>query len=203
MKSFYAVRSLNAQNNKQRFGEVDLLRFVGIFLMIIGHVGFGEELDIWEGGFYMPIFFIVSGYFLKPAKTTSQYVRTRIKSLLLPYFMFGLFYEILWTLAGHNQWRGLIYPNSILVPLNGALWFLPALFIADIIVFLLFKYLSIVNATILIVLISILGSLSLFVLPLSADSALVGCGFIAIGYFLRNNGKSLLQQRAVLSLGGC
>lgn len=71
-----------------RAEDVDILRAIGIILMIMGHVGFGKQFDIWEGGFYMPLFFIVSGYFLNPNKKTSLYIQKRIKVLLFPYFLF-------------------------------------------------------------------------------------------------------------------
>lgn len=189
MQRYKEIPSLN------RAGDVDLLRAVGIILMIMGHVGFGKQFDIWEGGFYMPLFFIVSGYFLNRDKKTSLYIRKRIRALLLPYFLFGFCYEILWTIAGHNQWEGMLYTNSLLVPLNGALWFLPALFIADIVGFLSFKYLNQKIAFALVAFIGLFGSLNLISLPLSADSALVGCGFLGIGYLLRNYSKRLLQQK--------
>lgn len=47
----------------KRVKYVDLVRTLGIILMIMGHVGFGKTFDYWIHAFHMPIFFIISGYF--------------------------------------------------------------------------------------------------------------------------------------------
>ena len=46
-----------------RLNDVDLFRAVGIVLMIMGHVGFGNMFSKWIHIFHMPMFFVISGYF--------------------------------------------------------------------------------------------------------------------------------------------
>lgn len=153
--------------------------------MVMGHVGFGGQFDKWIHGFHMPLWFVIAGFFLNTRRKTTSYLKRKIKSILVPYLFFGICYEVIWTISGHNQWFGLIWPNSIQIPLNGALWFLPALFFVDVVGMFFYKYLGDVVASIIIFLIALIGSFHLFSLPLSIDSALVGCGFFLIGRLIR------------------
>ena len=188
------------ENQKRRAGDVDLLRGIGILLMILGHVYFGGIFDKYIHAFHMPLWFIVSGFFVDITKDTNNYIIRRIKALLIPYVVFGVAYETLWTITGHNQWIGFIFPNSIEIPLNGALWFLPALFIADVVCFGILKYIPQKISYIFIVTVALLGSLHIVVLPFSADSAMVGMGFFLIGYLLRLHGERILNIKLWLAL---
>lgn len=98
------------------------------------------------------------------------------KALLIPYFVFGLLYEILWSLLGLNQWIGIIFTNSIKIPLNGALWFFPALLFAEVISFVLMKFLTKKISYICIAMIALIGSKGIVLLPFSLDSVFVGIG---------------------------
>ena len=168
--------------------------------MIMGHVWFGGSFDKWIHGFHMPLWFMISGFFLNTRMNPALYVKRKAKAILIPYFVFGICYEIIWILAGHNQWLGLIWPNSIEVPLNGALWFLPALFIVNVAGMLLFKYFNRNFACIALFVLAVFGSLNLISLPLSMDSAFVGCGFFLIGYLIRKYGMKLLRIRMILAV---
>ena len=48
----------------------DILKGLGILLMIMGHVGFGELFSKYIHAFHMPLFFLISGYFYKTCYTT-------------------------------------------------------------------------------------------------------------------------------------
>ena len=191
---------MEKQQSFSRAGDVDILRSIGIILMIMGHVWFGYIFDKWIHGFHMPLWFIISGFFLNTKRNPRAYLKRKAKALLVPYFFFGICFELIWTIAGHNQWAGLIWPNSIEIPLNGALWFLPAMFFVDIIGMLLFKYFNAIVAEVILLLLAIFGSLHLISLPLSTDSALVGCGFFLIGKMIREYGKNLLNMKILLSV---
>jgi fucose 4-O-acetylase-like acetyltransferase len=183
------------ENQKKRAGDADLLRGIGILLMILGHVYFGAGFDKYIHAFHMPLWFVISGFFADVSKDTKKHVAKRIKTLLIPFIVFGFIYEMLWTVTGHNQWIGFLFPNSIEIPLNGGLWFLPAMFIADIVCFGMLKCLPEVLSYILIVSVSVFGCLHTAVLPFSADSAMVGMGFFLMGYLLKRFGHRLLQLR--------
>ncbi len=45
-----------------RFGYVDIYKCIGIILMIMGHIGFGDCFDFFIHAFHMPMFFFISGF---------------------------------------------------------------------------------------------------------------------------------------------
>lgn len=47
---------------KTRSVELDILKGIGIFLMVFDHVGWGGAVHTYIQSFHMPLFFIVSGY---------------------------------------------------------------------------------------------------------------------------------------------
>lgn len=180
--------------DNKRFYEIDLLRAFGIILMVMGHVSFGIFFDKWIHSFHMPLWFIISGYFVNIEKKSVIFIARKIKSILIPYLLFGVLYEVINSLVyGQNQWMGLVYPNSIEVPINGALWFLPALFFTNVIGFLILKHFPSGIAYIIMVLIAGIGSLRIIRFPLAADSAMVGIGFFLLGYLLNNYFYKLLD----------
>lgn len=171
---------------KDRDGSVDLLRFVGIILMVMGHIGFGQMFDKYIHSFHMPLWYILSGYFLDVNSDIRKYFRKKTKTLLIPYAFWGILYEVIWSLNGGNQWLGMLFPNSIEIPINGALWFLPSMFFVDIIGFSILKYFSYRYAVLTIGILAVMGGLHIFKLPLSLDSALVGVGFLLIGFSVKH-----------------
>ena len=46
----------------KRIDTVDVLRAVGILIMVMGHVGFGGKFDRYIHSFHMPLFVLISGY---------------------------------------------------------------------------------------------------------------------------------------------
>ena len=70
--------------------DIDIYRAYGIVLMIMGHIGFGENFDHFIHAFHMPMFFFISGFFFKDDITNvKQYAVNKAKKLLIPYFVFG------------------------------------------------------------------------------------------------------------------
>lgn len=51
---------MNEQVN--RVSYIDFFKSIGILLMIMGHIGFGNTFDIYIHAFHMPMFFFISGY---------------------------------------------------------------------------------------------------------------------------------------------
>lgn len=83
--------SVGASSTKNaRLEEIDVLKGLGILIMVAGHVGFGNCFDFAIHPFNMPLFFIVSGYLYRCKVNDSSFVKRRVKSLLIPYILFGL-----------------------------------------------------------------------------------------------------------------
>lgn len=133
--------------------EFKILYAIGILLVISGH--FGSRILSMKSlfpydTFHMPLFVFVSGYFFKPTvarDTTSlwQYIKRKIRRLIIPYYLWNAFYVVLGTLL--NQYTILEIPiatknlrSFFLEPIlvghgaeyNVAAWFLVALFLVEI-----------------------------------------------------------------------
>lgn len=82
--------------------QTDILKGIGIIMMIAGYTGLLSSLriDVYVGAFYMPMFFFVSGYFLQIEKyTVGNYLYRKVKQLLIPYVIWSFFHLTLWLLA--------------------------------------------------------------------------------------------------------
>jgi fucose 4-O-acetylase-like acetyltransferase len=69
---------------KMRNATFDMLKGIGILLVIIGHT-FMKEIGPYIQAFHMPLFFIVAGYFFKYKPLRIQLVRD-FRRLIVPYF---------------------------------------------------------------------------------------------------------------------
>jgi fucose 4-O-acetylase-like acetyltransferase len=67
-----------------RIATFDILKGIGILLVIIGHT-FMKEIGPYIQAFHMPLFFIVAGYFFKYKPLRIQLVRD-FRRLIVPYF---------------------------------------------------------------------------------------------------------------------
>lgn len=88
---------------KERVYEIDVMKGIGILLVILGHctpdfpVNMEEdacsmELKSFIYTFHMPMFFFCSGFVLGliPSKPIGESIRSRFKRLMIPYFTFTL-----------------------------------------------------------------------------------------------------------------
>lgn len=180
---------------KRRVRYVDIFRSVGIICMIMGHTSMCPvEFARWFTCFYMPMYFWISGYFFH-CESIGGFVKHKAKTLLVPYYVVGLFSLIIfWIFGTVPQGVGMDeYVKAFLInswsdyfPISGALWFLAALFWAEI----FFAILKKCNSEIVLLLGSIiLGIVGTMMhrytgvrLPWNMDSAFVGEAFMYIGY---------------------
>ena len=87
---------LAEQSKTERLDYVDYLRCFGILLMVMGHVKFGSLSNTWIHAFHMPLWFFISGFFCKPSQNFKSHVLKRVKTILVPYFCFGVGYIVLY-----------------------------------------------------------------------------------------------------------
>ena len=184
---------------RKRVGFIDIFRAFGIILMVMGHIKFGEAFDKWIHAFHMPMFFFISGWFYGRNESIpiKNQLRKKIRFLIIPYFVFSII-EILLLLPIFPEYRTLSMLNYIffntttyvyvsntffgISPVPGALWFLTALFFAEVI-YLILDYLfdKTWKLDVAVIALAILGMLANqifpFRLPWSLDAAFVGIGF--------------------------
>jgi len=114
---------------------IDILKGIGVLLVIIGHlVDYNSPLKIWIYSFHMPLFFFISGFlYKKNNKNLKLFIKKKFKSLLIPYFIFNiisLIFNPLYISNIDEVINGIFYIKSS-VPWNSSLWFLPILFITN------------------------------------------------------------------------
>lgn len=174
---------------KRRIEWVDLSKFVGIFAMVWGHSGVNENMDIIIHAFHMPLFFFLSGYLYKDGR-----IKKKAKTLLIPYFVFGIGLFLLWKAISKiiilpvyygipELIRGLFYDNAVLSPYAGIQWFLTCLFLTEVIFYIIKKC---VKRERYIILALVLFSLIGFVYPMLTVKRLfwaLDCAFTAIVFY--------------------
>ena len=141
-------------NTKKRILYLDMAKGVGIVLMIAGHlIGALQSIDYkpyfppsyqFISSFHMPLFFVISGILLWVTKEEErelrQVVRRKAKTLLVPYAAFSVIYFVM------NIFTCVFFPEILTFPELGrffiysitfrgvsVLWFLPALFLGEVI----------------------------------------------------------------------
>lgn len=120
----------------KRIGYIDAAKGLGIILIVLGHSQLPQIIIDWIFSFHVPLFFIISGFFMRK-KSIIDEVKSGGKSLLLPFFIVCLLYGL-----KDIYYLPEIHYNSISVFINRLLqlsgygiigmWFLPALFLCRI-----------------------------------------------------------------------
>lgn len=122
----------------QRIEEFDLIKGVGIILVVIGHCKISNDLHSAIYSFHMPLFFVVSGYFFYKESITKKFKKTFLH-LIIPWVFF-VFLNILFSiiskyLSTFNAVESIKSTLSIIDPLNDdcfilyrSIWFLLVLF---------------------------------------------------------------------------
>ena len=190
-------------NNKfNRDISIDILRGIAILFVIFGHISRDVYLQSYIWGFHMPIFFFISGVLFESSryKDTYAFVKSKFKSLVLPYIFFYFLTLVYWILIerhtrGHNlticsQFVGLFYGTYSLdyMYFNGALWFLPCLFSMEIIYWFVEKlrYRWLIFITVLAF--NVIGVLLVDVIGgaiWGLNAAMIAICFYAIGHLFR------------------
>lgn len=188
----------------KRDQSLDILKGIGIFLMVFDHVGWGSFVHTYIQSFHMPLFFIVSGYLWKN-DVLSSLAKKRFKTLMIPYAGFATAFLLLRITPAFGGEQSIIkslkavllYPTDIAnMPIAPALWFLPCMFSASI-VYSLLSRLDFKLKAFAIVCISTLGMTysSLFdrMLPFTIEPMTVALGFILVGELIKKNNNNVME----------
>lgn len=190
--------------------SIDIAKCIGIFLIVLGHTLRSGYLEYYIFSFHVPLFFIASGLCWKNETRLVPFLKKRIKRLLVPYYIFSIISVIVYMFFGRiaserltsnginlsllRSIEGILYANSKTgnMEWNTPLWFLPCLFICDILVYLLEKWITNKNFYRCI---SILGLFCLnkitssflpnMYLPFHIETAIGLAGFFELGVLLR------------------
>lgn len=130
------VPSNSRGGGKKREVLYDVIKGIGIILMVIGHTC-GQPLYSWIYSFHMPLFFIISGLFFQPKRyTIMEFLTKRYRQLLLPLIIFTTFVIVIGSMLIPEQNMIGKIKHSVL---PGALWFLLVLFVLQVFYFIIVK----------------------------------------------------------------
>lgn len=125
-----------------------ILSSLAIIMVVAGHTGYsiltvGDLFPYYS--FHVPLFMFISGYFYRESEEESPlaYVKKKALRLLVPYFIWNLIYGVIaWVLRSFGFFMGeaISFRTMFAAPFlsgyqfiyNYAAWFVPALFVIEI-----------------------------------------------------------------------
>ena len=186
---------------------IDIAKGIGIILMVVGHSSAPKNITHCIYIFHMPLFFIISGYlfnFFKWSNNFKGFINKRFDRMIIPYFgMSILVFYPMWYIASmkfsqfatheiptpQKTFLDIFYATFVGdgMTFNPVLWFLPCLFVSEIIFFVLLTLCKTTKMQILCsISIAIVGYLlRSFNLPWSIDIAMVVQVLLMSGYLLK------------------
>lgn len=192
------------QQKDERDNTFDILKGIAIIFMIIGHCD-DVYLHAFIFSFHMPIFFFITGYFLKKRPLRDEF-RLSIKRLFIPYIFTSAcicivaickdLFDYTWTDGSYSQgmiikfllgFKGETAPNWIIGHI-GILWFILAMFWARcIVVFFINSIKSVKRLCFLFLFLGITGIIleKHFFVPYCIPQGLSAAGFIYTGVLVQ------------------
>lgn len=137
-----------------RISTIDVAKGLGILLVVFAHVNYINPPNAYIYSFHMPLFFIISGVVFNASKYHSffKFAIQKTKALLFPYFLFSLLSIFLrYGLAILSQdnlhirdflkhfLQIFIAQHSGTMDFNTPLWFVPCLFVTEILSYFILK----------------------------------------------------------------
>lgn len=123
---------------KERIYWIDNLKFIGIFLIYLGHFGKSAGLLYpYVFSFHVPLFFFISGLFYVNVQDRKSLISTWVssfKKIVMPYIAFALIALVVYSI--HENWTAEKTFEQLITAVKavrnqiyaGSLWFLPCLF---------------------------------------------------------------------------
>jgi len=152
------LENTNDHVKPKRIGWVDYAKFIGIGLVVFGHLETHPYSSNVIYSFHMPLFFFLSGlmFSFKKHPNYKEFFISRFKQLIVPYLFFNLITYVLWLWFVKNiddlavdppyykPFLGIFYGNSSDTYLIHCLasWFLICLFVVENIYYLVYRNLK-------------------------------------------------------------
>ena len=100
--------------SRQRVDYLDVAKGIALICIIWGHFHIGE-IDRFVYTFDVPLFFMITGYFINEKTPFKEFVKRKFRTLIVPYFITGIVILILGTITGFFLWA--TFFSSILIRL--------------------------------------------------------------------------------------
>lgn len=169
--------------------SLDLLRGIGMILVVVGHYCGDGYIRTIIYSFHIPLFFILSGYLfrIKDGEAGLTFIKRKVQSFLLPYISLSCVNLIFAFVLN----RGMDIKSSIAAilfwvvtddfPIGGALWYLIAIFLMEMIGLLASKMKS--GGVLLWISLFLLGILNTYVVNVQLPYCITQV-FICIPFFV-------------------
>lgn len=201
---------------EKRANLIDAVKGIGIILVVFAHVYYEKTALIVIYSFHMPLFFLIAGAMFRQEKYPrfGPFLKKRVRRLLVPYVIYEalsicLLYTAERVYVGMFDipkteyvefFRQILVSNWSCTHVNQPLWFLPCLFLVEVLYYFLCKLPRPAMGAACVLLVvcgwvleSGLLPFDNMLLPWSLDSGLFALGFYALG----NLGWKPLRQAVV------
>ncbi len=183
----------------KRLDYVDVCKWLGISLVIFGHIKMPNEILQWIYAFHMPLFFVLSGYTYRQQKIDKDFIIKKIKTIYIPFLLFALIF----CKGDFSSWAYIAYGSRNALNVAGTytvLWFLPCFLMAVLVFATLMnighksKPYYIISGGVILLLVAVKiceyakgkePMLAEYGYPFNFDMALVGVVFMVAGYYFR------------------
>lgn len=128
-------------STKIYYKEIDVLKGIGILLVILGHLKVPHDLSKFIFSFHMPLFFFISGFVFK-SKKNWPFTLDKFKRIMIPYYIFSTATFLLYYISNTGNSSLTIkdfivgtllgISNDFYLAWNVVLWFLPSLFFINV-----------------------------------------------------------------------
>ena len=105
---------------KERLDNIDILKGIGILLVIFSHSGAeNDDSMLFVGGVFIPLFFISSGFTYRNSDVPFwPQFKKRLRRLLVPYFFFSAVLLLLYKRFALMDVLGVLYSRFCIYPYN-------------------------------------------------------------------------------------
>lgn len=200
---------MSMEATKDNILWIDYAKFIGIFLVIIVHSGIECNIFDFIQLFFMPMFFIISGYLYKQ-KDFSQNISKIIWRLVIPYLIYQFMYlplAVLKEIIYHGLQFCEVLPKCLLgillgdttamyqffIPVCGTCWFILSMiqvrFFMSFIRLNLFNIISISIGCIIILKLLVTNKINLL---FCLDNTIMAIPFFLFGYLLQRTKSALI-----------
>ena len=201
-------------NKSNRIEWVDIARGIALVFVLLTHCYHVRvEFCFWFYSFMMATFFVLSGYTFKTALSYKEFFRHKIYTLLIPYVFMAAVCIVFWgglAVTHGNSYNIMNELAKYTVQIrHTALWFLPCLFLAEQIMYVICYQIKKKACLNVVYLYDFLLFFCLYFiylkfigirLPWNADLSILAIAFMLLGKYL--NHSEGLENKKICFLGG-
>ncbi len=173
---------------------IDIARGYGIIFVIFAHIVKGA-IAKWLFTFHLPLFFVLSGYLFNGNENFPDFLKKKIKGLVLPYFALGI-PTVIFQAIHENINCFELFVDFCIQKRLWTFWFLALLFFLNILYYFLNRiipkiYIKLAVSFVLSALGLIYYKLGGSALPWNIDTCLMTVPFFALGDYYRQNEEKI------------